>query len=179
MASTAIAFTVGPDEGTADVDSDQLAAPSSPMRCEAPEGTGFSQPPFNEGSLTSAAARPPQTPVLLPAPRAEPASRFIPHERREGVVIDVDETEFVARLVDTMGDEPDVTATFSRDDLSPGDLRLLKPGAVFYWSVGYSESRTGQRSRVADIVFRRLPGRASLERARHQAADIRRELGLE
>lgn len=119
-------------------------------------------------------------PVFLPKRTVEPRTHFIPLEKREGVVLEIGENEFEARLIDTLGDEPEVTATFSFDDLSEDGLRLLKPGAVFYFNVGYAVSPSGQRSRVADLVFRRLPGRrnADVAAARRQADKVLDELEL-
>ena len=95
-------------------------------------------------------------------------------------MLEIGDSEFEARLIDTLGDEPEITATFSFEDLSEDGLRLLKPGAVFYFNVGYSVSPSGQRSRVADLVFRRLPGRrvADVAAARKRADEVLHELGL-
>ncbi|MFC1643132.1 hypothetical protein ACFL5O_10700 [Myxococcota bacterium] len=117
--------------------------------------------------------------IELPV-RASPAGRFLPRARWEGVVEEVRDDEFDARLVDIMGDEPDISVTFPVDDLSCEDVRLLKSGAVFYWIIGYREDATGQRSRIAVVKFRRLPARRSedLEKAKLEAEAIRSELGL-
>lgn len=88
--------------------------------------------------------------------------------------------EFDATLVDIHGNEDDVSLTFPREDVSLQDLPLLQPGAVFYWVVGCQESAVGQRSRVAETKFRRLPVRRAKdwEQAAQQARKIRGELGL-
>jgi hypothetical protein len=119
-------------------------------------------------------------PVFLPKRTVQPRTHFIPLEKREGIVLEIGEGEFEARLIDTLGDEPEVTATFSFEDLSEDGRRLLEPGAVFYFNVGYSVSPSGQRSRVADLVFRRLPGRrnADVAAARRRADKVLDELGL-
>jgi hypothetical protein len=119
-------------------------------------------------------------PVRIPA-QLRSAGRFIPLARREGVVAEVRRDEFDARLTDIMGDEEDVSITFPKDDLSADDTGLLKPGAVFYWIVGYVENPTGQRSRTAEIKFRRLPARRprDMVRAKAEAESIRRELDLD
>jgi len=119
-------------------------------------------------------------PVFLPTRTVEPRTHFIALEKREGVVLEIGDGEFEARLIDILGDEPEVTATFSFEDLSEDGLRLLKPGAIFYWNVGYSVSPSGQRSRVADLVFRRLPGRrnADVAAANKRADEVLLELGL-
>ena len=76
----------------------------------------------------------------------------------EGTVTGVGEGEFVARLTDlTAPGKPDEEAEFSRQEVSPGDLARLVEGAVFRWSIGY-KTRRGQKERVSQIVFQRLPG---------------------
>lgn len=119
-------------------------------------------------------------PVRLPA-LIRPSGRFIALARWEGVVTEVRHEEFDARLTDIMGDEDDVSMTFPNDDVSLDDISLLKAGAIFYWIVGYVESSTGQRSRMAEIKFRRLPARRlrDMERAKAEAEAIRRELDLD
>lgn len=88
-------------------------------------------------------------------PDTATSPHFIPLEKREGIVLEIGDSEFEARLIDTLGDEPEITATFSFEDLSEDGLRLLKPGAVFYFNVGYSVNPSGQSSRVARLEMMR------------------------
>ncbi len=143
--------------------------------------TNFTPSGSEEASPTAGGTRAVTPPAYLRRPQAGPRAHFIPLEKREGVVLEIGDEEFEARLVDILGEEPDVTATFSFSDLSDDGLRLLKVGAVFYWNVGYSVSPFGQRSRVADLVFRRLPARSSSDVASaiKRAEQIRDELGLD
>jgi hypothetical protein len=133
-----------------------------------------------EAGETIASVRKLRAPVRLPDHRT-PSGRFIPKAKWEGVVVEVRTNEFDARLTDILGTADDITVTLSTDDVSPGDTQLVSPGAVFYWLIGYVESRLGQRSRVAELKFRRLPARRKqdLARAKAEATAIRRELGLE
>jgi hypothetical protein len=77
----------------------------------------------------------------------------------EGYVVEITEDSFTARLVDiTAGGElPDEEADFPISDLSEHDFKLLKPGAVFRWVIGYEKSRTGNKKRFSQLVFRDLP----------------------
>jgi hypothetical protein len=86
-----------------------------------------------------------------------PREFFYAIQRWEGYVITVGEETFVARLVDLAGGLPEEEAEFYLDDVSDGDLELVRPGNVFYWSLGYRISATRQRSKVSLLRFRRLP----------------------
>jgi len=101
-------------------------------------------------------------------------------------VLEVKQDEFTARLTnlanapdqyDTFGD---LEATFSVHDLSRDDVPLLREGAIFYWNIGYFDDQSGQRHRVDEIRFRRLPAwsQSQLTSARSEAEQIRRELGI-
>lgn len=71
-----------------------------------------------------------------------------------GYVSDIEEDNFTAKLIDKKDPTTYEIATFSKEDVSDGDLNLLKPGAVFYWSIGYATNK-GQRIKQSLIRFRR------------------------
>jgi hypothetical protein len=77
----------------------------------------------------------------------------------EGYVTDVLQTTFVARLVDVTAGQHTASeeAEFPLDDVADGDRPLVKPGAVFRWTVGYIKSPGGSKKRMSQLVFRRLP----------------------
>ena len=87
---------------------------------------------------------------------AQAQSRFEVLQKWEGIVLDVLTDSFTARLIDLTRAGADEEAEFALDEIDGGDRDLLKPGAVFYWNIGYSDSPTG-RARVSIIRFRRLP----------------------
>lgn len=97
-------------------------------------------------------------------------SRFEVLQKWEGTVIEVLPDSLTARLTDLTQNGPEEEAEFSLDEIDESDMDLLKPGAVFYWNIGYADSPSG-RARVSIIRFRRLPiWRAEdLERARQDA----------
>lgn len=76
----------------------------------------------------------------------------------EGVVSHVSEDSFTAVLRDLANRKsPDESASFESEQVDPPDRRLIIPGAVFYWWIGYQDSPTGTRWTVSTIRFRRLP----------------------
>ena len=113
---------------------------------------------------------------------AKPSGLFIASGKWEGVVesIDSDGGTFEARLTDILGTEEELVMTFDVADVSPEDEGLLLHGAVFYWNVGYYDRTSGQRTRVSELKFRRLPVRRErdLARARERAKATLLELGL-
>lgn len=122
-------------------------------------------------------------PQLLPTPNdAETSNRpkeiLIALQSWEGVVLGVNESSFVVRLVDVAGSHLDEEVTLSTDELSDFDLELLEPGAILYWTVGYVQRARGARERVSRIRLRRLPAwsRRELDEAHERAATLAREL---
>ncbi|MET9912934.1 hypothetical protein ABZZ74_40220 [Streptomyces sp. NPDC006476] len=87
--------------------------------------------------------------------RRRDSKQFIPLARWEGTVIERYETYFVAEVIDLNTDES-ATAEFEIGEVTPGDLHLCEPGALFYWTIGYDVKEGGQRSRTSVLHFRRL-----------------------
>jgi len=75
----------------------------------------------------------------------------------EGTVVEVSKEEFTSRLVSLTGSMPDKIATISKEEVSDPDQDLVKPGSVFYWTIGYRIELHGQKSLNSVIKFRRLP----------------------
>jgi hypothetical protein len=93
----------------------------------------------------------------------------------EGSVLSADKDGFQAILQDkTDPKHSDEKVVLSWDIIDPSDRRLVQPGAVFYWSIGYSESRTKQRVTESKIRFRRLPRLTNREikQAEERAAEL-------
>lgn len=147
------------------------------------------EPPLahSEGTQTSpvsdatGAIRVPHPEVVLQLPRL-PATRefFRALQRWEGYVLAVTEDSFLARLVPIVGEGPSQEAEISLEELEQEDRRLVEPGAVFYWSIGYLDRPSG-RLRISLIRFRRLPAWSSheIERARADARELGVLLGTE
>lgn len=95
----------------------------------------------------------------IPRPRiGDPEYRLQLLQQWECVVRSVTPTEFVAVLYDlTDRSKPEEEATFPLDEVPDSDRSFVAPGAVFYWSIGYRTGSTGQKDRISQIRFRRLP----------------------
>lgn len=74
----------------------------------------------------------------------------------EGIVTEIMDDEFSAILTDLLNGGPQEEVTFSLEEVSEQDIPLLKPGAIFYWNIGY-ETINGQRRKASVIRFKRLP----------------------
>ncbi len=116
-----------------------------------------------------------KTPIVrLEAVRFNP-DRFLSFQKWEGIVIEVSNTSFVARLIDLTANGPDEEAEFSIEEISKEDRGLLQPGAIFYWNIGYHDTSKGQRIRSSLIRFRRLPvwQKAEIDEAKQNAVKLR------
>jgi len=71
-----------------------------------------------------------------------------------GYVLSIDEDSFYAKLEDKNEPTTTETASFDKEEVSNGDLDLLKVGASFYWSVGYA-NQNGQVTKQSLIRFKR------------------------
>lgn len=101
----------------------------------------------------------------------------------EGIVESIETEIFTALLLDLTADEayPGERADLPVEDITPDDRELLKPGAIFYLTVGRSTGPTGQRQRFSRMEFRRLPvwTSADFNRADERAQRLARFLGSE
>lgn len=96
--------------------------------------------------------------VALPRPAlVQSRAQFLALQEWEGTVIERREGAVRVRLADKTRHGTDEEAEILIDEISPQDRDLVKPGAVFYWTIGYFDSGNGQRVRQSSIVFRRLP----------------------
>jgi len=85
----------------------------------------------------------------------------------QGRVEKVGTDEFVTTLFDkTHPLSSPEQVSISIEDVNLEDRELLRPGAVFYWSIGYANYYKGPRQRTSRIRFRRLviPKRKMVER---------------
>jgi|SRR5215208_1637599 len=118
----------------------------------------------------------PKTTQATPADALTPASEIL--QRWDGVVLGVNEETFRARLLDERTGRPRLEADVYVEDVSEHDRSLLRPGAVFYWHIGYRDPH-GDRERFSRIRFQRLPPRteADVARADRRARERRELLG--
>lgn len=94
-----------------------------------------------------------------PLPLPQPATTFHALQEWEGYVLEIGETDFVARLVDlTAGSaQEDEEAVIPLVELSDEDAEKMCPGSIFRWVIGYERTVAGSKRRVSQIVFRDLP----------------------
>jgi hypothetical protein len=104
---------------------------------------------------------------------------FLPEQSWEGMVLEVLEDSFRARLVDTKNadqqEEAEILKTAVTDE---DDLKLLVSGAIFFWTIGRRVE--GRRSeQVSLIQFRRLPiwTEKEIQEAKREAIEIKKRLG--
>jgi|RhiMetdeSRZDD1v2_1073273.scaffolds.fasta_scaffold37399_4 hypothetical protein len=97
----------------------------------------------------------------------------------EGIVTQVMDNAFLARLIDLTHTGVDEEAEFPIDEISEEDKALITPGAIFYWDIGYHTSYSGQRTRKSLIRFRRLPAwtQKEIEAAQREAERIGKAFG--
>jgi len=125
-------------------------------------GLGSASKPLSDISPTSSSQLAPHYPeeypvVALPPPMKSDSEIFLSLQSWEGIVLNVEEDNFKARLLDRSGKGLDLEAEFIKDEVSSSDISLIEKGAVFYWDIGYIETKWGQRIRSSIITFRRLP----------------------
>lgn len=78
-------------------------------------------------------------------------------QKFEGSVLSLTADSFVARLIDRTKSGPEEEAEIPLAEVMPGDLELVRPGAAFYWVIGYRREAHGQLSRSSVIRFQRVP----------------------
>jgi hypothetical protein len=105
-------------------------------------------------------------PVVPPADTSNRPS-FVALQEWEGVVTEIRDQGFTARLVDLTSSNPDEESEFSTTEISDDDVDLVVLGAIFRWSVGVLKMPGGAKRATSQVVFRRLPQwtKRDLERA--------------
>jgi hypothetical protein len=83
------------------------------------------------------------------------AERFWLLNRWQGQVLTVGQATFEAQLLDPAHPSVIDYAQFSMSEMSADGLALLRPGAVFYWIIGYRDLGSGERRRESVIWMRR------------------------
>ena len=103
------------------------------------------------------AARTLSFPPRLPPPR--PSATLHALQEWEGYVVEMDDHEFVVRLVDlTAGStHEEEEAVIPLAEISERDAATVRVGSIFRWVIGYERSPFGTKKRVSQIVFRDLP----------------------
>ena len=106
-----------------------------------------------------------QLPILNEIPPALHSVAMVALQEWEGYVLEIGEKEFSARLSDITAQSlvtrsewiETEEAVIPLSEISDGDLKLLRPGSIFRWVIGYEWSASRIKKRVSQIVFRDLP----------------------
>lgn len=114
------------------------------------------------------------TPPQFPPKSTLLLDNFISLQKWEGIVLEVMRDSFFGRLHDLTQNGPDEEAEFPLEEVSEDDRELIMSGAIFYWNIGYHDSRSGQRTRSSIIRFRRLPAwrKEQIEASKREANRI-------
>lgn len=113
----------------------------------------FSAPPAvtplsSNASVPQPAARHSRSTRRRPGLRPIPAQeKFWQLAKWQGQVLSVSSDTFEAQVLDAADPNLIERATFQKAELNPDSLQLLRPGATFYWFVGYRDLPDGQRRR--------------------------------
>ncbi|MDE3098540.1 MAG: hypothetical protein KGJ88_03625 [Verrucomicrobiota bacterium] len=158
-----------------------LSDPQALRRFKSPEGNVL---PFCSDTmdLKRLRAESAEKPAVVWVPVIPPSlQEFHVLQKFEGIVRSVQGDSFVARLVDKTNANCEEEAEIPLAEVMPGDQDLVKPGAVFYWVMGYRREEYGQVYRFSMIRFQRLPGwsRGEIERTKEAAAIFLSFLDLE
>ncbi len=99
-------------------------------------------------------------------------------QKWEGYVLEVNEIVFKAHLADLNLNDPDEETELPIEEVSPEDIDLLKPGAIFYWSIGYFDKLSGQRQRYSELRFQRIPkwSKEELKIVKNKADELNKQL---
>lgn len=95
-------------------------------------------------------------PVAFPSKTSRLARTFSALQKWEGYVIERQDDRFLARITDLSDQHEDEEIEVLFTEISEDDRPLVRPGAVFYWHIGY-ETEKGTVKRSSIFRFRRLP----------------------
>ena len=139
-----------------------------PDRLKHPTSEG-STPDVDDSGLTASDKKTPDVPIKL-IPFLDPLKgSFKMLQQWEGRVLEIRGSEFTAIISDkTTLEVEDQLVTVDTEDITPNEISLIEPGAVFYWSIGFFDYPGRGRSRESRIRFRRLMGPSKADIARSE-----------
>lgn len=105
-------------------------------------------------------------------------NQFVSLQKWQGIVLEVKQDAFITKLKDLTENGVEEEAEISLEEVSDDDKKLVVPGGVFYWNIGYQISYQGQQTRASIIRFRRLPvwRKEELDAAKERAQKIQDDL---
>lgn len=91
--------------------------------------------------------------------RYQSSAHFETIQKWEGIVEEIFEDHFVARLYDLTADISDTIeeADIQIDDVNLSDRVLIEEGAIFYLTLGKERHKSGRIQKVSRIRFKRVP----------------------
>jgi hypothetical protein len=116
------------------------------------------------------------SPIIKFPPISHRRSHMVSLQKWQGYVLRVTDNFLYVRLVDLNRVGIDEETEIPIEEISGDDKELIKPGAIFYWNIGYLDSYGGQRSRVSVIRFQRLPSwsREEIDAAKREAGRLQK-----
>jgi len=115
-------------------------------------------------------------PEPLPDTASESPARFVVLQRWEGIVQEVEDDGFWARLDDLADVRPTEFVKLPLARVDDDDRELVVPGGVFYWTIGHPLDAPDALSGL--LKFRTLPQwqPGDLERAKREGSALLRKL---
>ena len=107
-------------------------------------------------------------------PKRRTSNIFKVQQKWQGTIIEIEGDTITAHIYDLLSDDSArEEITFDMMEVQEGDKSLVVQGAVFYWIIGYEDSKKGRR-RVAKLRFRRRIGWTSqdLQRQRSRSRSL-------
>lgn len=146
-----------------------------------PEDLGTSSCSSPAYSDTSASEKQSRTPLSIMPHTIIDQSQFVSLQKWQGIVIEIKKESFIARLKNLTENGIEEQSEILLAEVSEDDKRLLKPGSVFYWNIGYRISSLGQRTRASMLRFQRLPlwTNEEIGRAKKRALKLRKFISWE
>lgn len=130
--------------------------------------------PASDTQISDGEGDTPKVPIFFKQSR-----HYLPDISWEGMVLRVLDDSFIARLVNindpSQKEEAEILNTSVSDE---DDMKLIKPGAIFFWSIGWHIK--GRRSEQFSLIqFRRIPvwTEKEKEQASQEAVELKKELG--
>ncbi len=135
--------------------------------------TGAESPENASRELTQAPRLTGRDAAVVPTRAVGSRDRLKIREQWEGEVIRMKRDTFVARLADLRDGQPDEKAEFLLSEVPAPDRKLVRQGAIFYWTIGLLVPPDSIQSMVSKIRFRRLlpPSTREFEAARAWARE--------
>lgn len=120
-------------------------------------------------------------PMVL-RPHQAPRNTFEARQLWEGIVEEVrPRTSELVVTLRALSDHtsPPERGVLSLEEVPDSDRGLVAPGAIFYWSIGYERTVSGQKRSVSEVRFRRLPSwtKSELRQIRGEAEEMARFFG--